>query len=92
MSESIGDITKRVLEDLKGPQKSEWGPWKLEGDGAWLVAYRDDGAQLYEVPVAAEGQALHGYLASLTEKSWATPELIGHLIVALVDMQSIRRA
>jgi hypothetical protein len=75
--------TSRIADDLVADllrRHDRYGPWKREGVH-WVIKL--DRASFYEVNTQVGTPTQ--WLRHLRLKRWATPEVIGWLVMALVD-------
>jgi hypothetical protein len=70
---------------LSKPIPEQWGKWKLDKDRRAIVY---DGSHDCWFPLAQMNNSTEilDWIVQLHEKSWATPEDIGNLVVALDDI------
>lgn len=73
-----------------------WGPWLLDAERLCLCMVRNGGtdpnANIYEIDLedVTSPYSLIGWLCQLRSKTWATPEVLGELTRALIDLFSPR--
>ena len=91
-SDGFGIIPVSALDDpefITEPKVGDrWGQWRYENDGRhWerrlIFAGRYGIAARYKTAIAAFRTILH-----VSQKAWATPEVIGHMVQALMDINS----
>lgn len=70
----------------------QWGPWKFEQATRRLALYGEGDRWRYEIDLERCKTAVEilDWLAQVAGKSWATPDMLGWLLLALNELLSLQ--
>jgi len=89
MGDALDEAREREIAVLAG--EVPWGPWRYDKPRAVLI-WEQEGRHRYEVDLerCTDSATLLDWIAQVAEKSDASPEVVGNLVIGLNELFSLQ--